>query len=125
MIKFTRPTFNKTLAHLDKIRRFDPRSILNEYGRLGVNALSNATPVDTGLTAASWSYKVTGRGSQYRLTWHNSRTAGSSSVPLVILLQFGHRTKDGFFLSGRDFINPALKPVFDSLVKRLAKEIIR
>ena len=122
MIKITKPKFKKTLSFLDKLDRFDARPILERYGQLGVQALSNATPVDTGETASKWSYKIKGNRERYKLIWTNSEVTGSA--PLVLMLQYGHATKSGSFLSGRDFINPALKPIYDALNKALLQEAI-
>lgn len=118
MIK--RPSFSKTLAHLKKRDKLDPIRVLHEFGKRGVAALSAATPVDTGETAMSWSYKIEGDRNRYRLIWTNSVMAGGA--PLVLLLQYGHATKSGYYLSGRDFINPALRPVYDALERALRKE---
>jgi hypothetical protein len=123
MIKVTKPNFKKTFSFLDRLNRFDPKPILEQYGRLGVGALSAATPVDTGETAGKWSYKIKGNKERYKLIWTNSEVPGSA--PLVLMLQYGHATKSGYFLSGRDFINPALGPIYDSLNKRLLEEAVR
>ncbi len=122
MIKITKPKFNKTHSFLDKLDKFDARPILEQYGRLGVGALSSATPVDTGETASKWSYKIKGNKKRYKLIWTNSAVVGSA--PLVLMLQYGHATKSGYFLSGRDFINPALKPIYDALSKALLEEAL-
>ena len=123
MIKTTEPNFTKTFAFLEKLAEFDARSVLEQYGQLGVSALSAATPVDTGETASSWSYKITGNKERYKLIWTNFKVAGSA--PLVLMLQYGHATKSGYFLSGRDFINPALRPVYDALNEALLEEALR
>jgi hypothetical protein len=119
----SQPNFNKTLSFLEKLDKFDARKTLDLYGRLGVGALSAATPVDTGDTANKWSYKITGNRERYKLIWTNSEVAGSA--PLVLMLQYGHATKSGYFLSGRDFINPALRPIYDALNKSLLEEALR
>ena len=122
MIEIKEPKFNKTFSFLEALEKFDARSVLHEYGRLGVGVLSAATPVDTGETAGSWSYKITGNKERYKLIWTNSEVAGSA--PLVLMLQYGHSTKSGYFVSGRDFINPALRPIYDSLNKKLLEEAL-
>lgn len=95
--------------------------VLDKYGRMGVNALANATPTETGLTAHSWSYEVSrGRGG-YSITWTNSHTVGGT--PLVIMLQYGHGTGTGGYVQGRDFINPAIKPVFDQIANDVWKAV--
>lgn len=123
MIKITQPKFIKTLKYMSRAKRLDPIDILHKYGRRGVIALQNATPMDTGETAYSWDYKITGDKRRYELTWTNSVMAGG--VPLVILLHYGHATKSGYYLSGRNFINPALKPIYDGIEKALANEVFR
>lgn len=116
-----KPKFPKTLAFFDRIRRGGKiESILHDYGRRGVSALSNATPVDSGDTASAWGYKVVKDDLGYVLTWTNSEMAGS--VPLVILLQYGHNTKSGYWIPGRDFINPALEPIFDGIQLAIKRE---
>ena len=122
MIKVKKkPKFKKTYQYFKKLETFDPRKILEELGKRGVSALSSATPLDTGEAARSWSYKVAGNKERYTVTWSNNESAGS--VPLVVILQYGHATKSGYFLSGRDFINPALRPLYEDLRRRLSKEI--
>ena len=115
------PKFKKTLKYFKKAERLDPRNILDDCGKKGVVALSSATPRDSGEAANSWSYKIEGNRERYVLSWTNSSIAGS--VPLVILLQYGHSTKSGYFLPGRDFINPALVPVYDEIELRLRQEV--
>ena len=119
----SQPKFNKTLSFLDKLDKFDARKTLELYGRLGVGALSAATPVDTGETASKWSYKIKGNRELYKLIWTNSEVVGAT--PLVLMLQYGHATKSGYFLSGRDFINPALQPIYDALAKALLEEALQ
>lgn len=123
MISFTKPKFSKTLAWLEKRKRFDPIDILNQFGREGVTALAKTTPKLTGEASGGWSYKIKGSFPRYKLVWTNNVMAGTA--PLVLLLQYGHNTKSGWFLSGRDFINPALAPVYDGLKLALVREAIK
>lgn len=123
MIKITKPKFPKTFAFLDKLSEFDAKPVLHKYGQLGAAALSAATPVDTGRTAGSWSYKIKGNRELYKLIWTNSEVVGTA--PLVLMLQYGHMTKSGYFLTGRDFINPALRPIYDALNDALLVEALR
>ena len=95
--------------------------ILEKYGREGVNALRNATPVDTGKTANSWYYEITSTKAGFGLTWSNSNL--EDGIPIAILIQYGHGTKSGYFVKGTDYINPALKPIFDKLSIELWKEV--
>ena len=122
MIKIKKPKFKKTYKHFNNLDKFDPRKIMEDLGKMGVSNLSSATPVDTGETAQSWSYKVTGNKDRYVIQWSNSVMAGRA--PLVLILQYGHATKSGYFISGRDFINPALRPVYTALYKRLREEVL-
>lgn len=98
-------------------------SIMNNYGRMGVEYLKNATPVATGKTADSWYYEIE-KGKDYvRLNFNNSNVVDGQNV--AILIQYGHGTKNGGYVVGRDYINPALKPVFDDMADSAWKEIIR
>lgn len=96
-------------------------SIMRKYGEKGVSALSRATPVRTGLTARSWHYKIERRNNGYSLSWYNSNVIGTT--PVVILIQYGHGTGTGGYVRGIDFINPALKPIFESIGDELWKEV--
>jgi hypothetical protein len=122
-IKMTRPTFKRTTKRLENLNRIKFDNILREFGDRGVRALAAATPVDTSQTANSWSYKLIQNGEHYKISWSNSVMAGS--VPLVILLQYGHGTGTGGYVSGRNFINPALEPIYAELKRRLIAEVIR
>ena len=113
--------FNNTEKFLKKAARTNYLHILNEYGRRGVAALASATPVDTGMTASSWDYKISITKSSYRINWTNSHV--EDGVPIAIIIQYGHATRNGGYVEGRDFINPAMKPIFDDLAKELWREV--
>lgn len=113
--------YKKTDAFLRKLLRRDSMAILKKYGELGVEQLREATPKRTGKTANSWSYRIEKKGHDYTLTWVNSNIA--EWVPVVILLQYGHGTRGGTWVEGRDFINPAIRPIFDELSKELRREV--
>jgi hypothetical protein len=122
MITFThKGNFSNTERFLKKSQRMQVREILNRYGRQGVDALSMATPIDTGLTSNSWKYEViiTNRG--YSIRWLNTNII--NGVPIAIILQYGHGTKNGGYVQGVDYINPALKPIFASISDSLWKEV--
>jgi hypothetical protein len=122
MIKITQKgSFNKTEAWLRKMKEKDRLAILNRYGSLGVNALSNATPTETGLTAESWSYSVVQRPGYYSIRWHNSHV--EDGIPIAIILQYGHGTRTGGYVQGRDFIMPAIRPIFDQIVAEADKAL--
>lgn len=104
---------NKTATFLTKMAKGDILTKLDQYGEMGVRALAAATPRDSGETAGSWFYVVRRSGGSFTIEWHNSHMAGS--VPVAILLQYGHGTGTGGYVQGRDFINPAAKPVMDQI----------
>lgn len=97
------------------------RSILERAGQEGVDALSRATPVDSGKTASSWSYEIRQNRSGLSIIWKNSNVV--SGVPIAIILQYGHGTKNGGYVQGRDYINPALKPIFDRIAENVRREV--
>lgn len=115
--------WNLTLNFLKKNRDTEFISILRKYGKQGVTALSDATPKDTGLTSTSWSYEIwtDGKG-QYKLYWTNDNLA-EPGMPIAILIQYGHSTKSGTYVQGVDYINPALKPIFDKMANDLWGEV--
>lgn len=116
-----RGNFKKTLDFLKNVSKKQYLKVFSKYGELGVKSLSEATPVDTGLTAASWSYEIKETDSGVTLTWNNSNAPNGVSV--AILIQYGHATRGGTYVSGIDYINPALKPIFDQMAKEIWKEV--
>lgn len=118
-----RGDFSKTESFLKKLRKLDLDSVLEKYGKLGVQALSKATPVDTGKTAASWDYKITKDRNTVTITWTNSNV--NNGVPIALLIQYGHGTGTGGYVQGRDYIKPAIQPIFDELAKALWEEVTR
>lgn len=122
MIKFiVKGDYKRTKSFLRRMSKDEIFSQLNQYGLEGVNALATFTPVDTGITASSWNFKVEKSGSDYSITWTNSETAGGT--PLVIMLQYGHGTGTGGYVQGRDFINPAMAPIFDKIAENVWKAV--
>lgn len=115
--------FNKTERFLQRARKTDILSILDRYGQMGVEALRNATPFDTGMTAASWGYEIEYARRGYSITWTNSNV--QDGVPIAILLQYGHGTRNGGYVQGRDYINPALAPIFDAIAEEAWKEVAK
>ena len=97
------------------------RRLLEEYGRKGVDALSTATPVDSGITASSWSYDISETSNGFEINWNNSNV--NDGVNIAIILQYGHGTGTGGYVQGRDYINPALQSVFDGFVDDLTKAV--
>lgn len=94
---------------------------LNVYGQMGVDALQNSTPVDSGLTAMSWDYKIEKVSNGVRLSWFNTNVQNGYNIALLI--QYGHGTTSGGYVSGRDYINPALKPIFDDIERFAISEV--
>ncbi len=122
LIKITQKgSFNKTETWLRKMKEQDRLAILNKYGSLGVNALSNATPIESGLTAESWFYTIEQRPGYYSIRWHNSHV--EDGIPIAVILQYGHGTGTGGYVQGRDYIMPAIRPIFDQIVAEAEKAL--
>ncbi len=114
MINITeKGSFKNTEAYLRKLKDADRLRILGKYGSLGVNALSNATPRESGLTAESWYYTIVQRPGYYSIRWHNSNV--HDGIPIAVLIQYGHGTGTGGYVQGRDYIMPAIRPIFDMI----------
>lgn len=120
MIRFRQKgDFSKTLDFLKKST--SPLKNLERYGEEGVRALSSYTPVDSGLTASSWYYKIFKDHNGIRITFNNSNI--QNGVPIAIILQYGHGTGTGGWVEGTDYINPAIKPVFEKMASDAWKEV--
>lgn len=115
-------SFDKTTKFLGFLFKKDFLKKLDSYGVMGVEALSSATPIDTGETASHWSYKVETGINRVKIYWINDHTT-PNGTPIVILLEYGHGTRNGY-VSGRDFINPAIQPVFDFISEDIWKEVV-
>lgn len=115
--------FSKTSRYLERAKEAIHLGYLNKYGEEGVAALAAATPVDSGLTANSWYYEIENRRGQVKLAFHNSNI--QNGVPIAIILQYGHGTRNGGFVQGRDYINPAIQPIFNDITERAWKEVTR
>lgn len=114
--------FKNTEAFLKRASKFNIDAILDRYGKEGVSALSAATPKDTGETANSWYYKVNKGKDIITITWSNSHIV--DGVPIAIILQYGHATRNGGYVEGRDYINPAIRPIFDRIANRAWEEVM-
>lgn len=114
--------FKKLTNFLEKMKRMFDVSMLDKYGREGVAALSAATPVDSGKTASSWTYEIKDIKDGVSLTFNNTNI--QNGVSIAIILQYGHGTRNGGWVEGRDYINPAIQPVFDELANEAWKEVI-
>jgi hypothetical protein len=97
------------------------RRVLEQYGREGVAALAAATPKDSGKTASSWEYEITEKNGQLSVTWKNTNI--HDGVNIAIILQYGHGTRNGGYVQGRDYINPALRPIFEKMADAAWKEV--
>lgn len=115
--------FSNTENYLKKLRQNHITNILKQYGEKGVAALASATPVDTGLTANSWYYKIEVKKTSASIIFCNSNI--QNGVPIAIILQYGHGTNNGGWVEGRDYINPAIQPIFDELTKHAWKEVTK
>lgn len=113
---------DKTKKFLSRLLAGDQYSELDSYGRMGVEALRKATPVRTGLAAQSWGYRII-RGKRPRIEWYN--TDRENGVPVVILIQYGHATGTGGYVHGRDFINPAMRPIFDQIANDVWRKVVK
>lgn len=108
---------------MKRANRLNLDVILNQYGQEGVEALRAATPKDTGTTANSWSYAVHKGTGSITITWSNSNIV--DGVPIAVILQYGHGTRNGGYVQGTDYINPAMKPIFDKIAQRAWEEVKR
>lgn len=122
MIRFKhKGDFKPTTKFLYKNKKINLSTVLNKYGQVGVSELEKATPKDTGTTAKSWGYRVTITERGASIVWTNSNVV--DGVPIAIILQYGHATRNGGYVEGRDYINPALQPVFDDILKNVWREV--
>lgn len=115
--------FSKTEKFLKKALGKDYRNILERYARQGVQALSAATPVESGLTAASWSYEIVSDASGLSIFWNNSNI--NKGVKIALILQYGHGARNGGYVVGRDYINPAIRSVFDNMAEEAWREVTK
>lgn len=115
--------FSKITRFLEKAKETVCLGDLDKYGREGVAALASATPVDSGQTANSWYYEIENRNGSATISFHNSNI--QNGVPIAIILQYGHGTGTGGWVQGRDYIKPAIQPIFDKIVKEAWKEVTK
>lgn len=113
--------FSKLNRYLERVKEVAKIGILDKYGQAGVEALSSATPTDTGLTASSWYYKIERTKTSATIQFLNSNI--NDGVPIAVILQYGHGTGTGGWVEGRDYINPAIQPVFDQIAKDAWREV--
>jgi hypothetical protein len=115
--------FSKLSNYLEKVKEVVKIGDLDRIGREGVAALSSATPKDTGLTADSWYYVIERTSDSVSITFNNSNT--NKGVPIAIILQMGHGTRNGGWVEGRDYINPAIRPIFDRIANEAWEEVTK
>lgn len=124
MIKFQNTgDLLKTKLFLERCKNVQTFIAANKYGQMGVDALKAATPKDTGKTSESWKFKVESRNGNLSITWYNTNENKGENIALLI--QYGHGTGRGSYIKGIDYINPALKPVFDQIAEEAWREITR
>lgn len=124
MIRFRQKgDFSKLTRYLKKAKNAIDLSSLDKYGEAGVAALAAATPVDSGLTAKSWYYEITSKDGVITISFNNSNI--QNGVPIAIILQYGHATRTGGWVQGRDYINPAIRPIFDEMAEAGWKEVTK
>ena len=115
--------FSKLTNFLERAKERVYLGDLNKYGRQGVAALASATPIDTGETASSWYYEIDNTKESASITFYNSNV--QNGVPIAIILQYGHGTRNGGWVEGRDYINPAIQPIFDKIVDEAWREVTK
>ena len=115
--------FSKLTRYLERAKNIIHVGELDKFGRDGVSALESATPVDSGKTAQSWYYKITNKNGSATISFYNSNI--NDGVPIAIILQYGHATKNGGWVEGRDYINPSIQPIFDKIAKNAWREVTK
>ena len=124
MIKFRQKgDFSKLTRFLERAKETVRIGDLDKFGKEGVAALASATPVDSGETANSWYYEIENRKGSVTISFHNSNIR--NGVPIAIILQYGHGTRNGGWVQGRDYINPAIQPIFDKIANNAWEEVIK
>ena len=115
--------FSKLTRFFEKAKNVVHIGDLDKYGREGVAALASATPVDSGLTASSWYYEIENKNGSVKIQFNNSNI--QNGVPIAIILQYGHGTRNGGWVEGRDYINPAIQPIFDEIANEAWREVTK
>ena len=115
--------FSKLTRYLERAKEVVKLGDLDKYGREGVAALASATPVDSGKTASSWSYEIKHKNGSVSISFYNSNI--QNGVPIAIILQYGHGTRNGGWVQGRDYINPAIQPIFDKIANEAWREVTK
>ena len=126
MIKVTnRGSFNNVESFLKRMKTRTYLRGLAKYGPIGVAALAEATPVDSGATAQSWYYEIVDEPGYFAIHWLNSHVEEPGQIPIAAIIQYGHGTRHGGYVQGIDYINPALRPIFEQITNDMWKEVTR
>ena len=115
--------FSKLDHYFERVKEAAKIGVLDKYGQAGVSALSSATPVESGKTASSWYYEIKRQNGSVALAFYNSNV--NNGVPIAVILQFGHGTGTGGWVQGRDYINPAIQPIFDNIAEKAWREVTK
>lgn len=118
----TEGDFSRTFKFLEKMKQLKIEHILQKHAAEGVAALAAATPVDSGLTASSWTYTIQVSGESAAIYWENTNV--NKGVNIAVILQYGHGTGTGGYVQGRDYINPAMRPIFDKIANEAWMEVV-
>jgi hypothetical protein len=121
----TRGSFDKSQAFLQRMKSRDQFKVLAKYGSIGVSALANATPRDSSKTANSWYYEIVDRPGYYAIHWYNSNVEDPGRIPIAAIIQYGHGTRRGGYVQGVDYINPAMRPIFDQIAADMWREVTK
>lgn len=122
MIRFKhRGSFANTEKFFEKAAKLDITQVLAKYGREGIRALSAATPTETGETANAWGYEITMEKGRVTIFWTNTHV--DDGVNIAVILQYGHGTRNGGYVQGIDYINPAIGPIFERIAQEALKEV--
>jgi|SRR5262252_8278877 len=116
-------SWQDTISYLEYLQSGKMFDVLDRYGRIGVDRLASATPIETGFTAHSWGYQVESKGDYHSISWFNTHKEQPGNVNIAVILQYGHGTGTGGWVEGRDYINPAIQPVFDKMIEDIWKEV--
>jgi len=115
--------FSKITKFLNTMRKKDAKAVLKKYGERGVELLRNATPVKTGKTASSWRYEINVSKGRYSINWLNDNI--HNGVNIAIILQYGHGTRNGGYVAGKDYINPVMQQIFSEMAEELWREVVQ
>lgn len=120
-----RGSYQKTEDFLNRMKKRTYLDALRGYGPIGVSALSAGTPVDTGKTAESWYYEIVDKPGYFSIHWLNSNVEEPGTIPVAILIQYGHGTRSGAYVTGTDYINPPMRAIFDQIAADMWREVTK